>query len=58
MCCGAILLYKIARIVVGEHETFQRSETYVLSRGVELVILNDEGYIRLMNDCIATSSAL
>src|SRR3954463_15159442 len=41
MCSGAALLYGIPRIVVGENRTFQGPETYVRSRGVELVIEND-----------------
>jgi cytosine deaminase len=58
MCSGAILLYKIPRIVIGEHETFRGPEDYLRSRGVELVILNNEECIKLMNDFIATSPAL
>ncbi len=58
MCSGAILLYKIPRVVIGEHETYRGPEAYLRSRGVELVVLNDEECIRLMNDFIATSPAL
>lgn len=58
MCSGAILLYKIPRVVIGEHETFRGPEDYLRSRGVELVIQNNEECIRLMNDFIATSPAL
>lgn len=58
MCSGAILLYKIPRIVIGEHENFQGPEVYLRSRGVELVILNNEECIRLMKDFIATSPDL
>jgi len=53
MCSGAILLYKIPRVIIGEHETFRGPEEYLRSRGVELVILNNEECIRLMNDFIA-----
>jgi creatinine deaminase len=58
MCSGAILLYKIPRVVIGEHETFQGPEDYLRSRGVELVILNNDECIRLMNDFIATNPVL
>jgi cytosine deaminase len=58
MCSGAILLYKIPRIVIGEHKTFRGPEDHLRSRGVELVILNNEECIQLMNDFIATSPAL
>lgn len=53
MCSGAVLLYKIPRVVIGEHQTFQGPEDYLRSRGVELVILDDAECIRLMRDFIA-----
>ena len=52
MCSGASLLYKIPRIIVGEHVNFQGPEDYLRSRGVELKILNDPECIRLMSDFI------
>ncbi len=58
MCSGASLLYKIPRIVVGEHETFRGPEDYLQSRGVELLIVNDEECIRLMRDFIAARPEL
>ena len=39
MCSGAILLYKIPRLVVGENKTFQGPEEYVRSQGVQLEVL-------------------
>ncbi len=53
MCSGAILLYKIPKVVVGENVTFQGPEDYVRSRGVEVVVLNDPECIRLMEEFIA-----
>ncbi len=58
MCSGAILLYKIPKVVIGEHETFRGPEDYLRSRGVELVVLNNGECIRLMNDFIAMNPAL
>jgi creatinine deaminase len=58
MCSGAALLYKIPRIVIGEHTTFQGPEDYLRSRGVELVILDSEECISLMRDFIAAKPAL
>ncbi|MDZ4773015.1 MAG: nucleoside deaminase [Planctomycetota bacterium] len=52
MCSGTALLYKIPRIVIGENTTFQGPESYVRSRGVELVIANDAECIALMDDFI------
>jgi creatinine deaminase len=58
MCSGAVLLYKIPRIVIGEHQSFQGPEEYLRSRGVELVILDDEECMQLMRDFIAANPEL
>jgi cytosine deaminase len=58
MCSGAVLLYKIPRIVIGEHTTFRGPEDYLRSRGVELVILNNEECISMMRDFIAAKPEL
>lgn len=58
MCSGAILLYGIPKVVVGEHETFQGPEEYLVSKGVELIILDDEVCIRLMKDFITGNRTL
>ncbi len=39
MCSGAILLYKIPRVVIGENRTFKGPEAYLISRGVQLAQL-------------------
>jgi creatinine deaminase len=52
MCCGAVLLYKIPRVIIGENRTFQRPESYLCSRGVQLEILQDPECIRLMEEFI------
>jgi creatinine deaminase len=53
MCAGAILLYRIPKVVIGENFTFQGPEDYLRSRGVELQIAGDEECHRLMLDFIA-----
>jgi len=58
MCSGAVLLYKIPRVVIGEHKTFQGPEAYVRARGVELTILDDPECIKLMDEFIAAQPAL
>ena len=58
MCSGTALLYKIPRIVIGENRTFQGPEDYVRSRGVELVILDNEECIQLMRDFIVARPEL
>jgi cytosine/creatinine deaminase len=58
MCSGAALLYKIPKLVIGEHQTFQGPEDYVRSRSVELEILDDAACIQLMRDFIAARPEL
>jgi creatinine deaminase len=58
MCSGAVLLYKIPKIIVGENRTFRGPEEYVRSRGIELVILNDPECIQIMLDFITYRPAL
>ena len=53
MCSGAVLLYGIRRVVVGENTTFRGPEEYVRSRGVELVLANDPTCIEMMRAFIA-----
>lgn len=52
MCSGIVLLYKIPKVVIGENVTFQGPEKYLRSRGVDLVILNNEECIRMMREFI------
>ena len=58
MCTGAILLYGIPHVVVGENVTFQGDEDLLRSRGVEVVVLQDPLCIQLMKDFIAAQPAL
>jgi cytosine deaminase len=58
MCSGAVLLYEIPRVVVGENRTFQGPENYVRSRGVELEIRDDATCHDLMEAFIAAHPAL
>jgi cytosine deaminase len=53
MCSGAVLLYGIPRVVVGEHRTFSGPEAYLRSRQVEVVVLDDPDCLRLMTRFIA-----
>ncbi|CAK9440178.1 uncharacterized protein LODBEIA_P42780 [Lodderomyces beijingensis] len=52
MCTGAILLYGIKRVVMGENETFVGGEDYLRSKGVEVVNLKDEKCRELMQKFI------
>lgn len=52
MCSGAIVLYKIPRVVVGENQTFLGAEDYMRAHGVQLEVVQDPECIRLMQDFI------
>ncbi|MEV0391110.1 nucleoside deaminase [Nonomuraea sp. NPDC050643] len=42
MCSGAVLLFRIPRVVIGERETYPGDVDFLRSRGVEVVVLDDE----------------
>ena len=58
MCSGAILLYGIPEVVVGEDRTFQGPADHLRSRGVTVSILDDVECVRLMREFIADSPQL
>lgn len=53
MCTGAILLYGIPRVVIGENRTFLGAEDLLRARGVEVVVLDSEECVALMREFIA-----
>jgi creatinine deaminase len=53
MCSGAILLYGIPKVVIGENKTFMGNEELLRSRGVDVQVLQDQVCIDLMQDFIA-----
>jgi cytosine deaminase len=58
MCTGAILLYKIPRVIIGENRTFYGGEDYLRSRGVEVIVADDPECVALMTEFIAAEPAL
>jgi cytosine/creatinine deaminase len=58
MCSGAILLYGIPRVVVGENRTFMGEEALLRSRGVVVEVLQDEASIAMMRSFIASRPEL
>ena len=58
MCSGAILLYGIPRVVVGENRTFMGDEALLRARGVSVEVVQDDDCIRLMADFIRAHPAL
>jgi creatinine deaminase len=53
MCSGAILLYGIPRVVIGENRTFMGEEDLLVSRGVDIQLLQNESCISMMRKFIA-----
>jgi creatinine deaminase len=58
MCSGAVLLYGIPRVVIGENRTFRGEEDLLRSRGVTVEILHDPHCERLLADFIREHPAL
>ena len=58
MCTGAILLYGIPKVIIGENQTFMGEEELLKSRGVEVVVLQDESCIELMRSFIKAKPQL
>tara|TARA_R110000822_G_scaffold96500_6_gene219619 strand:- start:2366 stop:2809 length:444 start_codon:yes stop_codon:yes gene_type:complete len=58
MCSGAILLYGIRKVIVGENQTFMGEEQLLRERGVEVQVLQDAECIQLMRDFIEAQPAL
>jgi cytosine deaminase len=58
MCSGAILLYGIPRVVIGEHRTFMGEEALLRSRGVDVVVRDDPRCRTLMERFIAAQPQL
>jgi cytosine deaminase len=58
MCSGAVLLYGIPRVVIGENVNFKGPEEYMKSRGIDVAVLNDKECIGLMSDFIKNNPGL
>ena len=58
MCSGAILLYGIPHIIIGENQTFLGEEDLLRSRGVKLEVVQDADCIAMMGDFIAAHPQL
>ena len=58
MCSGAIVLYKIPRVVVGESHNFRGPEDYLRSNGIAVEVMQDAECIQLMADFIQANPRL
>lgn len=58
MCSGAILLYQIPHVIIGENTTFMGEEALLSSRGVKIDVVNDARCAALMKAFIASNPQL
>src|SRR6202163_1042689 len=58
MCSGAIILYKIPRVVVGENQTFLGAEDYMRANGIQVDVVQDAECIQLMTEFIRANPQL
>lgn len=58
MCSGAIFLYGIPKVIIGENKTFKGEEEHLKSRGVDVEVLQDETCINMMTKFIEDKPVL
>jgi len=58
MCSGAILLYGIPRVVIGENQSFMGEEQWLSSHGVQIEVIQDQRCIQLMREFIQSHPSL
>jgi len=58
MCTGAILLYGIPKVVIGENKTFVGAEALLTQKGVEIIVINNKECIEMMENFIRTNPQL
>jgi cytosine deaminase len=58
MCTGAILLYRIPEVVIGEDVSFKGEAEFLASRGVKVSVVNAPELIAMMKDFIVKNPAL
>jgi cytosine deaminase len=50
MCAGAIVFFKIPKVIIAENQNYRGAEEYLLAQGVEVVVLDDPQFIRMLQD--------
>jgi cytosine deaminase len=58
MCTGAILLYGIPKVVIGENKTYMGAEALLIQKGIEVIVINDNECIEMMESFIKENPAL
>jgi cytosine deaminase len=50
MCAGAILFFRIPKVVIAENQNYRGAEDFLLAQGVEVIVLNDQQFIGMLRD--------
>jgi creatinine deaminase len=50
MCAGAIVFFRIPKVIIAENQNYRHAEDYLLGQGVEVVVLNEPKFIDLLSD--------
>jgi cytosine deaminase len=58
MCTGAILLYGIPKVIIGENKTYKGAEDLLIQKGVEVLVVNNQECIEMMESFIRSNPAL
>ena len=58
MCSGAMILYGIPKVIIGENRNYMGEEDWLRSKGMDVVVLDDPECIKMMNDFIKNNPAL
>jgi cytosine deaminase len=58
MCTGAILLYGIPKVIIGENKTYMGAEALLIQNGVEVIVINNNECIEMMENFIKANPAL
>jgi len=58
MCSGAIVLYGIPRVVIGENQSFMGEEKWLLDHGVQIEVIQDPACIKLMREFVENQPLL
>ena len=58
MCSGAVMLYGIPKVIIGENKTFMGAEDLLIQKGVEVIVVNNNECIEMMEHFIKTNPGL
>ena len=58
MCTGAILLYGIPKVIIGENKTYMGAEELLMQKGIEIIIVNNKACIDMMERFIKVNPLL